>query len=117
MGPRHRTKAWGTQCFTRQTDPPIPAGTRRTAQIRQRTPTKEDDSTVEKPLYSILFLHQEEGRKITTGTGLSTRQQVDHPKPLPTATNSPASRQTPWMLTLHQIRHPLGLQQHTNQGR
>src|SRR5579863_1638854 len=101
MGPCHRTKTWSTQRPTCQTNPTISTQTRRAAQVHQGTLTEEDNLPIEEPLHRILLLHQKERRKIKTGTGLSTSQQVDHSESLSITFNSPTRRQTPRMFTLH----------------
>src|SRR5579863_1509299 len=110
MGPRHRIKAGSTQRPTCQTNSIISTRTPRAAQIHQRTPSEKDNPPIKKPLHRILLLHQKERRETKTGTGLSTGQQVDHPKSLSVTPNSPTRQQTPQMLTLYKIRHSMGLQ-------
>src|SRR5487761_1080527 len=114
MGPRDRIKTRSTSIPPSKTNPIIPNRNSRTTQIHKRTPRKRHDSTVQKPVHSILLLHKEKGRNVATGTRLSSRKQMVHTKSIPPTINPGTSGQIERLLSVHEIRHTMGLQQRTN---
>jgi hypothetical protein len=78
MGPCNRAQTRRTGRTPRQTYPVITSRTRGTPKIRKRAHGKRDNSTIEKPVQSSVLLHQKEGQKTSTSTGLLTRQPMDH---------------------------------------
>src|SRR5580658_3246199 len=99
---------------TSQTNPTQPKREEGNAQIRRRTLETRHDTRVEKPIRSQLLFHKEEGRQTTTSTGLSTNQQMDKEEPKRFPVNPTNHRPTQWVYSVHQVRCPLGIQQHSN---
>jgi hypothetical protein len=52
-----------------------------------------------------------------TGTGLSTRQSMDHQESIPATTHTTTGRSINRMHPIYQIRYTVGLQQYPHQRR
>ena len=117
MGPCNRAKTRSTSIPTQKTNPSITGRTQRTTEIHIGTPQTQNHSTIKESLHSIIFLHQKGRWKATTSTGLSASELMDYTEQIPPTSHSPTCRPITRMLTVHQVRHTMGVQQHLHQRR
>jgi hypothetical protein len=114
MGPCHRTKTRPPREHAREGVRPNPTRTGSTRNTPPRAPRQGIHYRIQKPVCSPILLRQKEGRETPTSTGLPEAQQMDPPKRHATPTHSRTHRKSPRSQPVHQIRHPLGIQQHTD---
>ena len=72
--------------------------------------------TIMEPIRSQLLLRQKEGWQALTGARLPSAQQMDEEESKRIPSYSLRRRQTCGLHPFYQIRHQMGLQQHTNQA-
>jgi hypothetical protein len=114
VGPRHRAKTRPPRKYARKSVCLDPARTRSTHNIPPGTPRQGIHHRIQKPIRSPILLRQKEGREALTSTGLPKAQRMDPPKRHATPTHPRAHRESPRSQPIHQVRHPLGIQQHMN---
>ena len=114
MGPRHRAKTRTPRKHAREGIRPNSARTRSARNIPPRAPRQGIHHRVQKSICSPILLRQKERRKAPTGTGLLKTQRMDPPKRHTTPTHPRTHCKSPRGQPIHQIRHSLGIQQHTD---
>jgi hypothetical protein len=114
VGPRHRAKARPSRTHARESVRPDPTRTRSTHSVPQRTPRQGIHHRVQKPIRGPILLRQKERREAPTSAGLPETQRMDPPKCHTAPTHPRAHRESQRSQPIHQIRHSLGIQQHTN---
>jgi hypothetical protein len=114
MGSRHRTEARPPRTHAREGVRPDPTRTRGTGNVPPRTPRQGIHHRVQKPIRGPILLRQKERRKAATRTGLPKAQRMDPPKRHTTPAHPRTHRESQRSQPIHQVRHSLGIQQHTN---
>jgi hypothetical protein len=114
MGPRHRTKTRPPREHARESICPNPTRTGSARNIPPRTPRQGIYHRVQKPVRGAILLRQKERRKTPTSAGLPEAQRMDPPKRHTTPTHSRTHHKSPRSQSVHQVRHSLGVQQHTD---
>ena len=100
-----------------QSIPDDPSGRQSDVRIHPGTIREGIHSTLQIPIRIPLLFHQEKGWEITTRTRLSTPQCKHHQKPVPPSPHYRSHKQFCGGSHFYKIRHPLGIQQRTDQRR